>query len=801
MPAPKMLAVLPKPVLFGLYGAIGGFLGAFLFGELIMLVLEPKKAEAAPPPKPEPRLAVVASKDLQIYQGGVNKLFVQILRDEFDDPVTIHLDGLPTGITANDVIIPKGKDETEIELRAAFSANPSPSSDLKVVATAKPGGKVVTATSGFKLATLASPMPQADIMFVLDVTASMQNQIDGLKDGIGTFANDLYRAKVDARFGCVAFRDLTVPESPEFPQMQLLKFKGEVFTSDARVFSDEVAKLRAVGGGDIPESSFEALSEAASITEWRKSAIRTLILITDAPPKILVGQGQSKKTTIDSLRENKIEFLHLVVNPAEVPVYTEIQQGALGSGDDKGTIDRGKIFNLSTVARDKAAMTSRLLPEMTKAIVAAAESKRPDTKPELTKKPQEKPVLPTVGAVQSGETYNKSDSAQLVLAVGVWTGAIAALVCLFLVSGQHHYLRGTLPAVGGILAGLGGGFIAGVIGGAAGQGLFLLANIDNTILAAIFRIMGWTILGSLAGLGLSLFVPNLKLVYGLGGGAIGGAVGAIGYIAVAAVVGIVMEKLTDSDLGGKVGAGLGRLAGGLLLGLFIGLMVAVVEAAFRRAWLEVRYGPREMVTVNLGTEPVKVGGDASVSTVWARGAAPVELRYFIRNGKVICDDVPSRSESVVGDGDTREVGNVTVVVRTGSGKAPAATARPAPPPRPKAKAKPIPQPELQPLDLDDDPLPLPVSASPPPSVPPPAPARATPPPVPTAAAPARPPVPAAPPPRPTAPAAPPPRPAAPPAAAPAIKPVTRDPDACPSCGRKNPGRPGTRYCMVCDQTY
>src|SRR4029077_2754800 len=93
----------------------------------------------------------------------------------------------------------------------------------------------------------------------------------------------------------------------------------------------------------------------------------------------------------------------------------------------------------------------------------------------------------------------------------------------------------------------------------------------------------------------------------------------------------------------------GRLIGGLLLGLCIGLMVAVVEAAFRRAWLEVRFGPRETITVNLGPEPVKVGGDGRACTVWARGAPALALRYFVRDGKVICEDAPSRTESVVGN--------------------------------------------------------------------------------------------------------------------------------------------------------
>ena len=772
MPAPKMLSGLPKPVLFGLYGAVGGLLGALAFGELVWFVLRPPppKAVEAPPP-PEPRLAITASKDLQIYQGGLNTLFVQIARDAFDDAVTVRVEGLPPGVTAADVTIPKGKTEAEIELRAAFSAASGAPADLKVVASAKPGGKAVGAAAPLKLVTLASPMPQADIVFVLDITGSMQAQINGLKDGIGTFASDLYKAKVDARFACLAFRDLTYDEPS-----QLLKFKGEVFTSDAAAFRDEVAKLRANGGGDEPESSFEAISEAAGLKDYRKSAVRSLVLITDARPKIVVKQGQSKKETIDSLRNNEIDFLHLVIgrtNMGEDPeltreinlqmqtIYREVQQGAIGSVSDKGVADKGKEFELDKVAKDSSAFTTKLLPEMTKAIVAAAESKRPDAKPELAARPAvvELPKQ-TVKSLQSSEQSEAGSEGKVVLRSAVWTGSITALVCLMLLGGQHHYLRGSLPSVGGVMAGLGGGLVVGFVGGAAGQGLFLLADTDKKVIDVLFRVMGWTILGSLAGAGLSLFVPNLKLVFGLVGGAIGGAVGALGYFA----AGYIASKLFGEDAGSVIG----RIAGGLVLGLFIGLMVAVVEAAFRRAWLEVRYGPREVVTVNLGAEPVKVGGDSRACTVWARGAPEVALRYFIRDGQVICTDVPARSESAVADGDTRAAGNVTVVVRTGSGTAPAA--RPARPPAPRAKPAPAPRA----LDLDDDDgLPMPISDPLPPPV------------------------------RPAPAAAPPPRPAAPPrpVSPPAVKPTAKDPDACPSCGRKNAGRPGTRYCMVCDNTY
>jgi hypothetical protein len=794
MPAPKMLAGLPKPVLFGLYGAIGGLLGALAFGELIWWVLAPAKAQTPPPPPPpEPRLALTATGALQIYQGGANKLFATILRDEFDDPVKLSVEGLPAGVTAADVTIPKGATEAEIEVRAGPSAAASPSTPIRVVASSSPGGKTVSATAQVNLVTLAAQLPQVDIVFVLDVTGSMEGQIRGLQNGIGTFAADLARAKVDARFGCVCFRDLFYKETNGDLSMEVLKFEGETFTSDARAFRDEVAKQRASGGDDIPETSFEAITEAANYKDWRKSASRVLILITDAPPKLEAKPpyppGRSVKDTISSLSENKIDFLHLVIGDPKDPAitrrmqdyYRQVQKGAIGITNDKGVVDHGEEFDLPAVASNAKAFTDTLMPKMTKAIVAAAEAKRPDAKPELAKRPEAKPELaPRVKGVQSDATYDKSSSGQLVLAVGVWTGAIAALVCLFLLGGQHHYLRGTFPAVGGVLAGLVGGLFVGLVGGAAGQGLFLLADTDSKILEAIFRIMGWTILGSLAGLGLSLFVPNLKLVYGLTGGAVGGAVGAIGYIATEAVA----------------NAFIGRLAGGLVLGLFIGLMVAVVEAAFRRAWLEVRYGPREMVTVNLGAEPVKIGSDARACTVWARGAPEIALRYFIRDGKVICTDVPSRSEEVAADGDTREAGNVTVVVRTGSGAAPpsARPARPAPPPIPKAKPKPKPEPEPDEkpplLDSFDDGLPMPSPVSPPTAPAPQPPAASVPrPPVPSAA---RPPAPAP---------APPPRPAAPAPVAPAAKPAARDPNACPVCGRVNPGRLGTRYCMVCDQTY
>jgi hypothetical protein len=353
----------------------------------------------------------------------------------------------------------------------------------------------------------------------------------------------------------------------------------------------------------------------------------------------------------------------------------------------------------------------------------------------------------------------------------------------------------------------------------------------------------------------SFFVPNLdpkkSALAGLGGGFLGGLAFAI----MSWIAGVILPWPYVAGM-------FGRFGGASILGFCIGLMVAVVEAAFRRAWLEVRFSEREVITVNLGPEPVKVGGNAKLCTVWARGAADVALRYWIRDGKVHCEDVPGRQESTASNGDTREAGKVTVVVRTSSSSERGSDSprpsnrpsRPAPPPLPNTPAKPqaasvppaMPQVASVPVAVKPS-APTPPATLPQPSAPPAIPAKAAqpdwddglpmpmsppPPPRPATAsildiddmlagraakpqaanapsAPAQPPVPSAPakPPTPPAPApkvpAPPsvPKPPAPAAPAPSSEKQPGDPDACPSCGRKSPGKPGARYCMVCDRTF
>jgi hypothetical protein len=401
---------------------------------------------------------------------------------------------------------------------------------------------------------------------------------------------------------------------------------------------------------------------------------------------------------------------------------------------------------------------------------------------------------PEISVVRSAEF-----SVWVVISIGIWTALLAVGLCLALLAGQNRYLGkslfapGRVPLVLVILGAVAAGFVSGSIGQALFFALFSIGA------AKLGTVLGWMLLGTLLGAGVSFFVPNLDAKKAALAGLGGGLLGAIAFLVLS----------SGADL-------LGRFGGAALLGFCIGLMVAIVEAAFRQAWLEVRFGEREVITVNLGPEPVKVGGDSRACTVWARGAAPIALRYWIRNGQAHCEDVSTRRETIITNGDIRAAGNVTVVMRTASTPVPAgAVPPPVPPPVPirpappaPVAAPPVPAPVPPPVpasakstqrDYDDG---MPVPLGPPPPGRAPAPSildmddyRAS-----AGARPAAPPVPGGAKPAPPAPKPAPPAPK-PPAAPATSGAKTGDPDACPTCGRKLPGKPGTRYCMVCDRTF
>jgi len=116
-----------------------------------------------------------------------------------------------------------------------------------------------------------------DIVFVLDVTESMQPYIDAVKQNIIQFAQDLAANNRDYRLGLVTFEDYVISQYPDCN----CEYRN-IMTSDVQKFTGWVGTLHAGGGGDIPEDQLDALAYAASFP-FRPEAQSIVILVTDAP--------------------------------------------------------------------------------------------------------------------------------------------------------------------------------------------------------------------------------------------------------------------------------------------------------------------------------------------------------------------------------------------------------------------------------------------------------------------------------------------------------------------------------------
>jgi von Willebrand factor type A domain len=123
------------------------------------------------------------------------------------------------------------------------------------------------------------PLP-LDIVFLLDATGSMGDEIDQLKATISEVAKRIGElpTQPDVRFGMTLYRDLDD------------SFVTSTFdlTAEVAAFDSALAAVVADGGGDYPEALDEGLSAALSEPTWRDpaTAIQLVFLVADAPPQV-----------------------------------------------------------------------------------------------------------------------------------------------------------------------------------------------------------------------------------------------------------------------------------------------------------------------------------------------------------------------------------------------------------------------------------------------------------------------------------------------------------------------------------
>ena len=140
-----------------------------------------------------------------------------------------------------------------------------------------------------------------DILFILDTTGSMGEEIERLKKTIELINLNLasLASKPAVRFGMVLYRD----RGDDYVTRIV------PFTEKLDLFQAALAPVRANGGGDGPEDLQSALKDAVQQMSWNTDGIRLGFIITDAPPHLDYGQ---EYTYVDAARDGKEKGIKLL---------------------------------------------------------------------------------------------------------------------------------------------------------------------------------------------------------------------------------------------------------------------------------------------------------------------------------------------------------------------------------------------------------------------------------------------------------------------------------------------------------
>lgn len=142
--------------------------------------------------------------------------------------------------------------------------------------------------SAVEITLSSTPLParaQLDLVFLVDATGSMSDEIGKLKASLADIANQVSRlpSQPDLCFGLVAYRD----------KGDAFLLRSHDFTNDLNAFQRVLNALHADGGGDNPEAMNEALHETVHQLSWRgNGTTRMVVLLADAPPHLDYGGPQ-----------------------------------------------------------------------------------------------------------------------------------------------------------------------------------------------------------------------------------------------------------------------------------------------------------------------------------------------------------------------------------------------------------------------------------------------------------------------------------------------------------------------------
>ncbi len=126
---------------------------------------------------------------------------------------------------------------------------------------------------------LQAHAPALDVLFLIDATGSMADEINKIEGSIFDVAAriETLSAQTDVRYGMVTYRD----------RGESYVSQNYDFSSNVTEFHGDLNTITADGGGDYPEALNEGLHNAIHNVSWSNhDTIKLIFLVADAPPHL-----------------------------------------------------------------------------------------------------------------------------------------------------------------------------------------------------------------------------------------------------------------------------------------------------------------------------------------------------------------------------------------------------------------------------------------------------------------------------------------------------------------------------------
>jgi Mg-chelatase subunit ChlD len=193
-----------------------------------------------------------------------------------------------------------------------------------------------------KSARAAVDAPVVDVVFVLDTTGSMSEEIQSVKDTLQAVVSNLDK-NTKVRVGLVEYKD----RGDEFVT------KVYPFTTDLAGFSTKISGISASGGGDTPEDVNAGLQVAMDQMAWSsKSVARLAFLIADAPPHLEYPNATPYAASAKKATEKGIKLFTVSASGMDEMGQAVFRQVAQLTGGTNMFVLRGGAGSQSTGAGD-----------------------------------------------------------------------------------------------------------------------------------------------------------------------------------------------------------------------------------------------------------------------------------------------------------------------------------------------------------------------------------------------------------------------------------------------------------------